>query len=208
MSVHENLLIADFQQCFEQMRHYDETFRVILSFGFSMTLAVEAASGTLLQHYGFTGLVMLTAGLLLITSGLAAALLIALLARNRVYFAFVARYVNEIRSAYLAEKPGGVLNTAGMYTDCRFPRILNPASTQTIQIYFLSACSSLLLSSGVAALLAARCLALGHGPRVRWGTGAVVFAVAVALEIGSLLIYWTKKGRRKRADTAVFGDRG
>lgn len=206
MSVHENLLIADFQQCFEQMRHYDETFRVTLSFGFSMTLAVEAASGALLQHYGFTRLVMLTAGLLLITSGLATALLIALLARNRVYYVFVARYVNEIRSAYLAEKPGGVLNRAGMYTDWRFPRILNPASTQTIQMYFLSACSSLLLSTGAAALVTAHGLASGQRPEVAWGTGAAVFAAAVALEIGSLLIYWKKKGRRKKADAAVFGD--
>jgi hypothetical protein len=207
MSVHENLLIADFQECFQQMRHYDETFRATLSFGFGVVLAVEAASGALVEHYGFTCPVMITVGFLLITAALAVTLLVGLLARNRVYFAFVVRYVNEIRGLYLAESPGGILNKAGWHTDYRFPQVFNPASTQSIQIYFLLVCSSFLLTMGIAALLAGRAVAVGRHPHVRWCIGAAVLVATVALQVGCLLVYWTKKGRCKDADTAVFGDR-
>jgi hypothetical protein len=207
MSVHENLLIADFQECFQQMRHYDDTFRATLSFGFSMVLAVEAASGALVERYGFSRLVMITVGFLLITAALAVTLLVGLLARNRVYFAFVVRYVNEIRGLYLAESPGGILNRAGWHSDYRFPQVFNPASTQSIQVYFLLICSSFLLSIGITALLAGHAVAVGRRPHVGWFTGAAVLVAAVALQAGWLLVYWTKKGRCKDADTAVFGDR-
>jgi hypothetical protein len=47
MSVFQELFVADFQQCFEQMRHYDETFHRTLQFGFGGVVAVIAASAAL-----------------------------------------------------------------------------------------------------------------------------------------------------------------
>lgn len=205
MGIYEELLVADFQQCFEQMRHYDETFHRTLQFGFGGVVAVIAASAALAGQYGLTQLITTTVGLMLLVSSAAGFLLVVSLARNRVYFAFVGRYVNEVRDLYLAQSPGGISNKAGIYTDPGFPRIFNPFSSHSIQLYFLSSCNSFLVAGGVMALLVSRALATPGSPAVNWRVGLLVFTLSMLAQIGWVLLYWCRKEGQKTADAAVFG---
>ena len=207
MGVHEDLLVADFEQCFEQMRHYDETFRRTLEFDVGGVVAVIAASAALLGQYGPSYLVITSVGLLLVVSSLAGFLLVVSLARNRVYFAFVGRYVNEVRTLYLSHSPGGVSNKAGIYADYKFPSIFNPVSSHAIQLYFLSSCNSFLLTGSGAALFASRAIAMGKSLAVGWGLLLGAFVVFLLLQVGWILLYWYLKERQKTADTAVFRKR-
>ncbi len=205
MSVHEELLVSDFQQCFEQIRHYDEIFHRTLQFGFGGVVAVIAASGALAGQYGLTRLITTTVGLMLLVSSVAGFLLVASLARNRVYFAFVARYVNEVRALYLAQSPGSISNKAGIYTDPGFPKIFNPFSSHSFQLYFLSSCNSFLITGGVIALLVSRALATSGSPAVNWWAGLLAFSLSMLVQIGWVLLYWCHKERQKTAEAAVFG---
>lgn len=205
MTVYENLLAADFQQCFEQMRHYDETFHRTLQFGFGGVVAVIVASAALVEQYGLTQLITTTVGLMLLVSSVAGFLLVVSLARNRVYFAFVGRYVNEVRALYLAQSPGGISNKAGIYTDPGFPRIFNPFSSHSIQLYFLSSCNSFLFTCGVVALFVSRALATSGSPAVNWEVGLLFFTLSLLVQIGWVVLYWCHKERKRTADSAVFG---
>lgn len=195
MNLHENLLISDFEQCFEQMRHYDDTFGRTLKFGFGGVAGVIAASAALVSQYGFTHPTKTMVGFLLLVSSIAGFLLVVSLARNRVYFAFVARYVNEIRSTYLAQAPGGVGNKAGVYTDHKSPKIFSPGSSHTIQIYFLSTCNALLLSATMVAF---------GGVVPPWYVPILAFAGSLLLQVGWVLRYLHSK-EEKSANAAVFG---
>lgn len=205
MSVLDSLLTSDFQQCFAQMRHYDETFRHTLQFGFSGVAVVIAASAALIGQYGFTPLIGATVGLLLAVSSGNGFLLIVSLARNRVYFAFVARYVNELRGLYISQSPGGVSNKTGMYVDYKSPPIFNPGSSHSIQVYFLSACNAVLFAGMVAVLTTLHSMETGAGSMPNFGATVASFLLFMLLQCGGLLIYWWHKEQQKTADAAAFG---
>lgn len=148
MTVHEDLLVADFQQSYAQMRHYDDVFRTTLEFSFGGIVVVIGGAAALVSQFETGPLVMTLVGLLFLVAGTMGFLMVVSLARNRVYFAFTARYVNELRSLYLNSSPGGAKNKSKYYTDYSRPRIFSPGSSHAIQLYFLVICNSLLLSGG------------------------------------------------------------
>jgi hypothetical protein len=193
MGVFENLLQSDFQQCFEQMRHYDDAFQGALQFAYTGVVAVAGASGTLLQIWHVNPLNLATVSLVLLFSSLAGIVILMLLAKNRVYFARVARYVNEIRHLYLQKDPAGIANKAGMFDDVTFPPILDFGSTQTFQIYLVSAFDSFLFACGIIALVGWR-VAANHGEAsIKWSWGIWGFAVSMVVELGSIFVYWYLK---------------
>ncbi len=208
MSLEEDLLTADFGQCFEQMRHYDEAFRRTLEFVFGGFVAVLAGSLALLFEHGVTEKVTLSLGVLLTVAAVAGMVLVMYLARNRVYFAFVARYVNELRGLYLKKSPGGVKNEAGMYRDPTKPRIFDPGSVHSVSLYLLSSCNSVVLAMAAAAILASRTLAAGQAPYIPWGYSTLTFAIAFVAHLIVLVLYWSLKEKKKTAAGAVFGQDG
>ena len=200
-SVFENLLQSDFEQCFEQMRHYDDAFQNALQFAYTGVVAVAGASGTLLQIWHTTPLNLATVSFVLLFSWLAGVVVVMSLAKNRVYFAKVARYVNEIRKLYLDKSTSGIANEAGMYTDVRFPPILHWGSTQTLQVFLASAFDSFLFASGVVALIAFRNVENGVEASANWSWGIWGFVAFLAVELGSVFAYWhieeSKKNRKR-----------
>lgn len=191
--IRETLLVSDFEQCFEQMRHYDDAFQGALQFAYTGVVAVAGASGTLLQIWHVNPLNLATVSLILLFSSLAGVVILMLLAKNRVYFAKVARYVNEIRHLYLQKHPAGIANKAGMFDDVTFPQILDFGSTQTFQIYLVSAFDSFLFACGIIALVACR-VAANHGEAsIKWSWGIWGFAASVVVELGSIFVYWYRK---------------
>jgi len=205
MTLAEDLLVADFNQCFAQMRHYDEAFRRTLEFSLGGIASVVTASGALLGRYGTTLLTCRLVGTLLLLSSAASLLLIALMARNRVYFAIVAKFVNAVRSHYIGKSPGGFSNPSKMHCDHRLPKIFSPGSTQSIQLYFLSTCSSLLFSAAVVLFHASFSMAKGREIVVFWVEPASAALLFLLGEIGWVLFYWRRKQRSRTADTAVSG---
>jgi hypothetical protein len=192
MSVYEDLLLEDFRQCFEQMRHYDEVFRKVLEWGYGGTVAVVAASAALIEHYGLASVVVTATTLLFLASGLGGFLLVISLARNRVYFAVVSRYVNELRSTYLSHF-AEIGNRAGIYVDPASPKPYNPLSTHSIQLYLLACCTSLLWAGATAGADASRALARGKIPGVSWWWVCLAFIISVTVQVGWSLRYWLRQ---------------
>lgn len=204
MSIYDDLLVADFSGCFEQMRHYEEAFLTRLDFGFGGIVAVTGATAFLIEHFKATASILVLSGFLLVVSSLAGMLLVWSLARNRVYFAFVARYVNEIRVLYMAHHPGNLKNKSGMYSDYRFPKIFAPGSSQSIDIYFLALCVSLLVCGAATVFDLAYRLTAGAGLSINLGLAILTFLVSLASQVCIVIVYWYRK-EHKTADAAVHG---
>lgn len=205
MPLYEDLLVADFNQCFEQMRHYDESFRRTTEFCFGGIVSVVAASGAFLTQYGTTTSTTRLVALVLILSSLAGFLLVVLLARNRVYFAIVARFINEVRGLYLKQSPGEFENCSRMYSDHRFPKILSPGSTQSVQIYFLSLCNASLFGIGAGMLNVSLNLRAGIARSLDCREVFLAVVGSLLLEVSWVFAYWKRKQRNRGANTKVFG---
>ncbi len=205
MTTYDDLLVADFNQCFEQMRHYEEGFLKRLEFGFGGMVAVIGAIAFLIEHFHATAFTLATSGLLLAVASGVGSLLVVGLARNRVYFAFVARYVNELRSLYLSKHPEGLANKSGMYTDHRYPKIFDPGSSQSIDIYFLALCVSVLVSGAVTSFRLWHGVQNGTGLHIDWTTAVCTLVGSTLVQILAVILYWRRKERRKTAHGAVHG---
>jgi len=151
MPTEDDLLVADFQQCFEQMRHYDSQFILAIKFLYTLYVGIAGASYVLVtarqEEYG----TIMAAGLLCF-GAIVGVLFLYYLLRTRVYYTRVARYINEIRLSYLRLSPMAVENKAGIYTDPAKPRAFSPASTHIILMCFTSLCNASMFA-GSSALL-------------------------------------------------------
>lgn len=139
-------LDRDFNQSFQQMRHYDGQIFDILKFMFTAyTLLIGGAIG--LYQFGLKenkdvsapAIAVLAIGLVL---GL---FMFALIARNRVYFVQVARYINEQRGFFLTLKPMGFDNKSQMYHNYKDPPYFNWRSSQSWLFYIVASLNSVLL---------------------------------------------------------------
>lgn len=139
-------LERDFNQCFQQMRHYDAQIFDILKFMFT---AYSALIGVALGFYQFglkenkdlalPAIAVLTVGLIL---GL---FMFALTIRNRVYFVQITRYINEQRSFFFTYKPMGFENKSRMYTNYEQPPYFNWRSSHTVLYGIISTLNSSIL---------------------------------------------------------------
>jgi hypothetical protein len=194
MTVLDDLLDSDFEECFEQMRHYDSAFESAVQFAYTGTVTVAGASGTLLQAYGPDSLILAIVSFILVFSCLAGLVVVLSLARNRVYFAKVARYVNEIRGFNLHHHPARIENKAQMYTEWRFPPIFDLFSTQSLHVYLVSAFDSILFASAVVALIAWRDIVNRVEPlSVGWSWGIVSCVACLLTELVFITLYWHRE---------------
>jgi len=139
-------LVHDFNQCFEQMRHYDTLTFNILKFMFT---AYSALIGVSIGFYQFglqqskdlssPAIAVLIIGLIL---GL---LMFAIIVHNRVYYIQVARYINEQRGFFIKVKPMGFENKSRMYVDCELPSYFNWRSSYSLLCYIIAVLNSTLL---------------------------------------------------------------
>jgi hypothetical protein len=200
-----DIVVSDFEQCFEQMRHYDDSFQNTVQFAYTGTVAVAGVSGTLLQSYHYTQLNLTILSVILGLSWLAGIILVMSLAKNRVYFAIVARRVNELRNVCFDERSPYRENKAKIYTDPTRPRISDFSSTQFFQVFLTSAFDSFFFTSTVVALVALQMVANHSAPMVDWSLGLRGFAVSLVAQLGLVAVYWKRKehkhshGSRKNA---------
>jgi hypothetical protein len=187
-------LERDYNQCFQQMRHYDSQIFDILKFMFT---AYTALIGVALGLYQFgtkeskdlsaPAIAALVVGLML---GL---FMFALTVRSRVYFVQVVRYINEQRGFFFQFKPMGFEDKIKMYTNHTQPPYFNWRSSHSWLCYIISTLNSILL--GVLLYILYPC-----SWRIVIAGSLPLFIVQLAIAIAYL-----RSRESKSASRAVFG---
>lgn len=151
----KDFLNHDFDQSYEQLRHYDNLSWDITKFSFIELLAGIAAVWAI---YGFALnpenpnswikdnymlLIPSIFGICYIFSILAT----FLISRNRVYFSKVAKYLNEHRNFSLSIKPIGFNNHTKFYTNINYPPAFDKWSTHLVSLYVIQFISAIMFSS-------------------------------------------------------------
>lgn len=136
-----DLLRTDFQQCFEQMRHYDRIFLQFVAGVFSFNTAILVILFKLFQNSTnkFLFLDFKQVWLIILIMALFVGVFsLIFLSRNRLYYVRVTRFVNEVRNHYLSIQPLNITNKAKLYVDYKHPKTFSLFSTQVILVYILS----------------------------------------------------------------------
>ena len=195
-----DFLHKEYDQCFQQLRFYDERQFHLLTYLCTLTSAVASAIFVLYQllakeSYAFYAALMVL-GLIVFV---ACVLLFLAMLQNRLYFVFTARQINAIRSHCLKhESPEFTDNQ--MYTSTNFPAA-KPLSVHTMG----------LVGTAVLVSLYASAVAFGAS-QLMTGTGNV--AIAVGALVATLLVCsfggfdYLKSQSEKAADRAIHLDKG
>jgi ABC-type branched-subunit amino acid transport system permease subunit len=141
-------LERDFNQCFQQMRHYDSQIWEICKFIFgAYTVLLGAAIGVLKFSHENTNTDFSPVAIVIISVGfLIGIFMYCLTIRNRVYFVFVTRYINEHRRLFLSSHPLGFLNESGLYTNPKQPPFFDWKSSQMWLAYLIALLNSILIT--------------------------------------------------------------
>lgn len=189
----EDFLKNDFNQCFAQVRHYDSQMVQIFKYlaTFYTTIAGIAIG---LYQFSIEKNIDLNTALI---SGLSVALLFGLcmyflIVRNRVYFVFCMRYINEQRALFLSTKPFGFKNKSKIYDDYTKPKFFNLLSSQIWWLYIIAILNSALI--GVILLISKQSLS----------TTLIFSLILFLFQLLSGIIY-LKSRENKSASVAVFG---
>jgi hypothetical protein len=188
-------LERDFNQCFQQMRHYDSQIFEICKFSFTAYTAILGVALGLHQfsvkeHHDFS----LTIGAILGTGLLVGFFLFALAVRNRVYFVQVTRYINEQREMFFLLKPMGFSNRSRMYHNPSLPPYFSPRSSQAWFMYLLAILNGVLFFAFLVFVAPAG---------LPWK--GVVSAVTVVLQLIIGICYLNYREDRT-AESAVWGE--
>jgi len=141
-----NFLNSDFNQCFEQMRYYDNQIVSIFKFMFVAYTFLTGVVTSLYQYFVTKEMnLQLPAILTLSVALLLGIFIFAIILRNRVYFVRVARYLNEQRALFLEFHPLGFENNTHMYTRSDQPLYFNWWSSQSWLIYIVACLNSMVL---------------------------------------------------------------
>ncbi|MCD4813336.1 hypothetical protein K8S19_06545 [bacterium] len=129
----------DFNQCFEQMRYYDNQIVGIFKFLFVVYTFLTGVVTALYQYFLGTAPTMKTPAVVTLGVGLLLGMfLYAILIRNRIYFVKAARYINMQRVFFMKIKPLGFENAVPMYDQPDRPRHFNWISSQSWMIYMVA----------------------------------------------------------------------
>lgn len=185
--------ISDFNQCFEQARYYDTQIVDIFKFLATYYTTVAGIAIGLYQYASEKNINIHEA----LICGLIIALIFGicmffLIVRNRVYFVFCMRYINEHRKNFLSFKPLGFENKTKMYTNHKKPPFFNIFSSQSWWMYVVAILNSTLL--GII------------GYFIKLELTAIVGGGVILLMLQLLIgILYLKSQENKSASAAVFG---
>lgn len=133
----KELMLADFEQSYEQLRHYDSQIIGTVKF---LLVFYTGAFSVLIGGYECISpeTKVLWVRLLLSLSFVAGIIGLIILVSTRTYFVRVARLLNEMRSIYVSDATNAFSNHAGMPVDVGFPRFYNPTSSHSFFVYLVS----------------------------------------------------------------------
>lgn len=143
-----DFLKSDFEQCFQQMRHYDNQIFNICKFAFMVYSSFFAVAIGLYKFGIEKGLdLSLIATSILLTGFVVGVMIFCQVIRNRIYCVQVVRYINEIREKFLQNKPLAFENNVQMYINWRKPAFCNLASSQLWISYLIAFLNATLLGT-------------------------------------------------------------
>jgi len=145
-----SFLLNDFNQCFQQLRHYDSQIVDIFKWGFALYTFIIATSIGLYQ-FGKEKVIdfSLSTTALLLLGVINGFILLMLMIRNRKYYVRVCRYINEQRCFFFEKLQTNFENLSGMYVDRQYPEYVNWRSTHSFFLYICTLFNSLLLSVAI-----------------------------------------------------------
>ncbi len=197
----KSMLITDFAQAFDMLRHYDNVNWNLTKFSFSQVIVTIGACWAIMRTSNSSPNILsvdndLVLGLLLLLSSVFVYITMIAIVKNRRYFARTCHYINEHRNNILQDNPINFKNESQMWVDKDYPKPLDWGSTQMMCFYLL-AISFILMFASSAQVLFALASEVFNPTIIFWGA----FVIAVALSLISL--YWPKdieptaKHRRK-----------
>ena len=131
-----SFLLEEYRQCYEHMRHYDNTRLSLAKFTLSFYSIIATIVFAIVQCLPEEDNNDIYLSLFLFFVSFAGFLIIAMLAQNRAYFVQVARQVNSLRKELIALNIFSFQNF--LYTDDSVPVPHNPKSTHILLLYFIS----------------------------------------------------------------------
>ncbi len=186
-------LERDFDQCFQQMRHYDGIAVNLVKFTFTAYTALIGISAGLYQFSKKEGINLVPVAAWILAVGfLVGLVMFCLIVRNRVYYVVVARYINEHRRFFLKHKPLGFQNITRMYVSTHHPQFFNWRSSYSLYIYVVSLLNSILFFSLLFIFAPIYCSVAGG-------------AIMLLLHLASTIAYLVTR-ENKGVDRAVFGN--
>lgn len=188
-------LEQDFNQAFEQLRHYDKQMLSLSQFittVYTGIIALAIGCYKLSLDKG-VDLSWACAGLLA-PATLFGFLFLANILRIRVYYTQTARYLNEHRAFFLGQKPLGFENKTGMYTNYNRPRYFKPKSSQSFFIYLSCLFNSLLLCLLFYFLFEK----VQHIRLILIGVGLVSFFVQLGISVDYLQSYEKNQPQKRK----------
>ena len=199
-----NFLGRDYGEAFSQLREYDKQIWEITKFSFLQLVGSigavwavfslafgEHAPPILASQWELVGAVIL------IISFLFGLLAVQIILRTRVYFAVIARYINEQRGFFLSTVPLGFRNRSGYYTNFQFPKAFDAESTQLLSAYVISIVASFV--AGFGSGLLASYLGMPEG-------NAILLGIAVWLITGAFEIVYAVSYLKSKTGRSAEGD--
>ncbi|HSA07102.1 MAG TPA: hypothetical protein P5556_07960 [Candidatus Gastranaerophilales bacterium] len=143
-------LERDFNQCFQQMRHYDSQIFEIFKFLFTLYTGLIGISIGLYQ-FGIKENIDFTPSsiAILLIGFLLGIFLFIVIVRNRAYFVQVTRYINEQRALFFKFEPLGFKNTSKMYTNSQKPNFFDRHCSQIWYLYVVALMNSILIGVSI-----------------------------------------------------------
>ena len=190
-------LLKEYEQCFIQLRYYDDRHSQILRYLFTLSGAVATAQFAIYRFLqGPTQGFFACQALLSIIIFIATLLLYLAMLQNRLYFVYTARQLNALRG-YLMETEAGQFKDNQLYTSTEFPAF-KPFSVHTFQLLGAALISSLFAGVSAYAMFPA------FGQSTGFVAPILVFILAAFVEIIGGIKYLASSGI-KTADHAVHG---
>ncbi|HEX7575018.1 MAG TPA: hypothetical protein VF360_01465, partial [Candidatus Methanoperedens sp.] len=143
-----SFLLGEYNQCYEHMRHYDNTRLSLAEFALSFYSIIATIVFAILEYYSekMNNYIYLEIGLFLFFVSFSGFLIINMLAQNRADFVKVARQVNSIRKELIALNRISFKNF--LYVDS-FPNAYNSKSTHILLLYFVSFVNAVFFSFAI-----------------------------------------------------------
>lgn len=193
-------LLAEYEQSFQHLRHYDSTQNTIMTFSITGYAAIFAAAYAFYQYDSQSIAKFLFISLILLLSAIAGILVLSLFSRNRLYYTIVTKQVNSIRNYFLNNSELDFLTFNKSYLNPEKPLNFNPISTYSMYIYLVCILNSSLLGSGIYIFTH---FVFGKNYTFSLYSGLGLGFVILVLQL-FMVIKYLKRKDTQNADTAVW----
>ena len=185
-------LVSEYEQCFEQMRHYNAISISLTKFVFTGFAAIASGAFALFKYLEGQNYQNIVIGGILLLTFVTGVIFLTLMLRNRVYFIFVARQVNSLRNYFLSNMDVDYIKYNVCYIDPSFPRAFNLWSTYTLLFFIVALINAVLVGVGSYLVITHYCTGEDW---LRWLISLVIAVVLVVTQLIASIFYLTRYDR-------------